>query len=382
MRLVSSPTSRLTIAGISDRPRRDIPDVLSRPRGGAACPGNFTGYGFDACVAPNQTVMDAWNLRSPYSAIGIYVSGNSRYCGDKDQPNLSKAWVAKNAANGWRFIPIHVGYQSPCFKNNPKSRVQKQKMSTTVSTARPQARDEAPRRSPRSRSTASPPAATPTSTSSGTPAPRRATTSCWSSPTRGPSTCTSQGYKSGVYSSGSAAIKAIDDARDGRAHGLHPPRPAVDRLDQQGRQHRRRPLPRGRRLGEPPAHPPVRERRQRHVRRTQAQHRQGLPRRRHGIGGDQAGPAVRRDDVVHVLPSPQGSAATGPRWPRCSACCASAGCQDRGRRDVRQRHRPRRSTRTGRRSGWGPTGHTTRPTWTRCCRSRQQAPGSQAGLGR
>jgi len=102
-------------------------------------PGNFTGYGFDACVAPTQKVMDAWNLKSPYSAIGIYVSGNSRYCGDKYQPNLSKAWVQKNADNGWRFMPIHVGYQAPCFKNNPNSRVQKKRMSTTTSTARSQA---------------------------------------------------------------------------------------------------------------------------------------------------------------------------------------------------------------------------------------------------
>ena len=72
-------------------------------------PGDFTGYGFDACVAPNQKIMDSWNLRSPYTAIGIYISGSSRYCGDKYQPNLSKSWVEKNASNGWRFIPIHVG---------------------------------------------------------------------------------------------------------------------------------------------------------------------------------------------------------------------------------------------------------------------------------
>ncbi len=140
---MSSPTSRLTIAGILTGLAATF--LTSSPALAAAppAPGNFTGYGFDACVAPNQTVMDAWNLQSPYSAIGIYVSGNSRYCGDKYQPNLSKAWVAKNAANGWRFMPIHVGRQSPCFKNNPKSRVQKLKMSTTVSTARQQARDEA-----------------------------------------------------------------------------------------------------------------------------------------------------------------------------------------------------------------------------------------------
>ena len=87
--------------------------------------------------------MDAWNLRSPYSAIGIYISGNSRYCGDEYQPNLSKTWVETNASHGWRFIPIHVGYQSPCFRNNPSSRVQKKRMSSTVSTARSQAASDA-----------------------------------------------------------------------------------------------------------------------------------------------------------------------------------------------------------------------------------------------
>ena len=65
-----------------------------------------------------------------------------------------------------------------------------------------------------------PPGATPTSTSSGTPAPRRATTSSWSSPTRGPNTSTSHGYKSGVYSSGSAGIAAIDAARAAKRKGF------------------------------------------------------------------------------------------------------------------------------------------------------------------
>lgn len=106
-------------------------------------PGDFTGYGFDTCSAPSQKVMDAWNLRSPYSAVGIYISGHSRYCGDRYQPNLSASWVEENASKGWRFIPIHVGYQSPCFKNNPDSRVQKKKMSSTVSTARSQAASDA-----------------------------------------------------------------------------------------------------------------------------------------------------------------------------------------------------------------------------------------------
>jgi hypothetical protein len=141
--MVSSPTSRLTITGIITGLAASF--LLSSPAhaAGPAAPGSFTGYGFDTCVAPSQSVMDAWNTRSPYTAIGIYISGSSRYCGDAYQPNLSASWVSLNASHGWRFLPIHVGRQAPCFVNNPNSRVQKKRMSYTVSVARSQARSDA-----------------------------------------------------------------------------------------------------------------------------------------------------------------------------------------------------------------------------------------------
>src|SRR4051794_470776 len=143
MRLVPSPATRLLIVtvltGLAASFLLSSPASAARPK----APGSFTGHGFDACVAPKQSVMDTWNLQSPFSAVGIYVSGNSRYCGDTHQPNLTRSWVARNASNGWRFIPIHVGRQVPCYKNNPRSRVQKRHMSTNVATARRQARSEA-----------------------------------------------------------------------------------------------------------------------------------------------------------------------------------------------------------------------------------------------
>ncbi|MEJ7636309.1 glycoside hydrolase domain-containing protein [Aeromicrobium sp.] len=213
MRLVPSPTSRPTIAGILTGLAATF--LLSSPAAaaGPSAPGSFTGYGFDACVAPSQSVMDAWNTRSPYSAIGIYVSGSSRYCGDAYQPHLSKEWVAKNASHGWRFLPIHVGRQAPCFVNNPNSRVQKKRMSTDVPTARSQARADA--------------AETVAALKKyGFGAGSYSyldiewyarTSACdnvvlefadaWTEYLHG------QGYKSGVYSSGSAAIAAIDAAR-------------------------------------------------------------------------------------------------------------------------------------------------------------------------
>jgi peptidoglycan hydrolase-like protein with peptidoglycan-binding domain len=220
MRLVPSPTSRLSIIGVMIGLAAPVLLSSSADAAGPRAPGNFTGQGFDACVAPSQSVMDTWNLKSPFSAIGIYVSGNSRYCGDKYQPNLSKAWVAKNATNGWRFLPIHVGRQAPCFKNNPKSRVQKKHMSTTVSTARSQARSEA-------KETIA--ALTKYGFGAGSFSYLdiewyARTTKCdrivlefadaWTEYLH------AKGYKSGLYSSGSAAIAAVDEARKAKRAGF------------------------------------------------------------------------------------------------------------------------------------------------------------------
>ena len=73
-------------------------------------PRNFTGYGFDQCVAPTQSAMDAWLRSSPYWAVGIYISGDSRGC--RSQPNLTPTWVRTQLANGWRLLPITLGPQA------------------------------------------------------------------------------------------------------------------------------------------------------------------------------------------------------------------------------------------------------------------------------
>lgn len=75
-------------------------------------PGNFTGYGFDQCVAPTQEAMDAWLKHSPFWAVGIYISGDSRFC--RDQPNLTPEWVDTQLDNGWRLLPITLGPQAWC----------------------------------------------------------------------------------------------------------------------------------------------------------------------------------------------------------------------------------------------------------------------------
>jgi hypothetical protein len=57
----------------------------------------FTGYGFDACTAPDLPTLGAW-LASPYRAIGIYVGGVNRGCANTQ---LSADWVAGARGSGW-----------------------------------------------------------------------------------------------------------------------------------------------------------------------------------------------------------------------------------------------------------------------------------------
>ena len=82
-----------------------------------ATPGAYTGLGFDQCSAPSQAAMDAW-LKSPYRAVGIYISGYSRGC--LSQPNLTATWVATQLAKGWHLLPITFGPQASCQPRFPR----------------------------------------------------------------------------------------------------------------------------------------------------------------------------------------------------------------------------------------------------------------------
>ncbi|WP_229830611.1 glycoside hydrolase domain-containing protein [Actinoplanes ianthinogenes] len=81
-------------------------------------PGNFTGYGFDACTAPSSETMDVWLRTSPYRAAGIYIGGVSRGCA---QPNLTADWVREQVNRGWRLFPLYVGPQASCTKATKKN---------------------------------------------------------------------------------------------------------------------------------------------------------------------------------------------------------------------------------------------------------------------
>ncbi|WSA81770.1 DUF1906 domain-containing protein [Streptomyces sp. NBC_01799] len=91
-------------------------------------PGSYLGKGFDACTAPSQAAMIAWQASSPYSSVGVYISGSFRGCA---QPNLTASWVTSQTNNGWRLFPIDVGRQAPCTSYSLK-------MSTDPATAKSQ----------------------------------------------------------------------------------------------------------------------------------------------------------------------------------------------------------------------------------------------------
>ena len=94
------------------------PRVASQRQVALATPGDFTGHGFDQCLAPTQSAMDTWWRKSPFSAVGIYISGDSRAC--RSQPNLSPTWVATQVARGWRLLPIALGPQASCQPRFPR----------------------------------------------------------------------------------------------------------------------------------------------------------------------------------------------------------------------------------------------------------------------
>ena len=114
----------------------NLDDLPREPDSGTqaiVAPGSFLGRGFDACTAPSSTAMNAWLASSPYRAVGVYISGSLRACG---QPNLTASWVSTHSSNGWRFILIDVGRQAPCTGYSLR-------ISTDPATARSQGRTAA-----------------------------------------------------------------------------------------------------------------------------------------------------------------------------------------------------------------------------------------------
>ena len=70
-----------------------------------------SGLGLDTCSVPSIATMTSW-LASPYRVIGTYLGGVNWACG---YGNFSASWVQRAADEGWRFAPLWVGRQAPCW---------------------------------------------------------------------------------------------------------------------------------------------------------------------------------------------------------------------------------------------------------------------------
>lgn len=213
--LVSVATAAATMAALGNPAQAGV----------RVTPGNFTGYGFDQCVAPDTPTMNRWMEHSPFSAVGIYISGDSRGC--RTQPNLSPAWVKHQLANGWRLLPITLGAQASCSNHFPRygnDETINPSRHRNYFRARKQGRFEATR-------------AVNTAKRLGIPA--RSTlwydleafdvgnTRCRESALRFLHAWTNRvrglGYRSGVYSSAASGIRMLDNARVNRRSKLSMP---------------------------------------------------------------------------------------------------------------------------------------------------------------
>ena len=184
----------------------------------------LSGYAFDARCAPTQAEMDAWLTSSPFWGVGIYLGGSSASCRptttDPGQPHLDARWVAQQRANGWRLLPIWVGPQAACHTSygdridaNPAG---------AYAAADARGRSEATAAVARAREIGLPDRTTLWYDLEG--GWDVADDDCRRSALRFLSGWTSAlhdlGYRSGVYSSVSAAIHALDNA-DGLSPGSY-----------------------------------------------------------------------------------------------------------------------------------------------------------------
>jgi len=177
-----------------------------------ATPGSFTGYAFDQCNAPSQSAMDTWLNYSPYFGIGIYISGRNRAC--SAQPNLTARWVHSQLSKGWKLLPLTVGPQASCNAHFPASGRINANPQGTYGRARNQGRAEAASALAAARRLGIPAGSTLFYDLEGFDAGNSGCrlSSLWF--LNGWTTILhDHGYLSGVYSSASSGIKALDDFR-------------------------------------------------------------------------------------------------------------------------------------------------------------------------
>ncbi|MGI8415747.1 MAG: DUF1906 domain-containing protein [Nakamurella sp.] len=120
------PPSTIGPKAQSAQPESQAPATPRTPASATAPAATYSGPGFDACAAPSTQQMTAWTA-SPYRAIGVYIGGANRSCG---QSNLTAGWVTAVHNQGWHLIPTYVGLQAPCANSSSVT-----KFSTNATTA-------------------------------------------------------------------------------------------------------------------------------------------------------------------------------------------------------------------------------------------------------
>jgi len=189
-------------------------------------PGDFTGFGFDQCLAPTQRTMDSWLQHSPYLAAGIYISGDSRAC--RSQPNLTPGWVRTQLAKGWRLLPITLGPQASCQPRFPRYRddftISPQRGAGKYGKARTMGQNSATSTVADAKALGLTPGSTLWYDLEGFDT---ANTDCRESALSFLSAWTTKvqslGYVAGVYSSAGSGLNAIDDARVNRPGAFNLP---------------------------------------------------------------------------------------------------------------------------------------------------------------
>ena len=177
--------------------------------------------------------MNKWLTHSPFLAVGIYISGNSRAC--RDQPNLTPEWISTQLAKGWRLLPITLGPQASCqprfprYDDDPKINP-KRGTDGLYQWAREQGTAEATKTVTDAQALGIVPGSTLWYDLEGF---TDTLTDCRESALAFLSTWTDQlhalGYKSGVYSSAGSGIEMLDDARVERPGQFSLPDADLDR---------------------------------------------------------------------------------------------------------------------------------------------------------
>ncbi|MBA2444581.1 MAG: DUF1906 domain-containing protein, partial [Nocardioidaceae bacterium] len=156
---------------------------------------------------------DTWLTASPYWAVGIYISGDSRGC--FSQPNLTPTWISTQLGNGWRLLPLTVGPQASCTSRERYLEQVRISPNPTrnYAVARLQGRDEATKTVTAAQGLGIAGGSTlwydiEAFDISGTQCRESATSflSAWTNRLH------ALGYVSGIYSSAASGIKMLDDA--------------------------------------------------------------------------------------------------------------------------------------------------------------------------